>query len=81
MSRPAKGRIKRLYGKVREHLRRGNNDPLDDVVDSLNRMLVGWSQYFSYGTLSKAYRTVDYLVRARLRWWLCRRHKVKGRGT
>ena len=47
----------------------------------MNRMLVGWSQYFSYGTLSKAYRTVDYLVRARLRWWLCRRHKVKGRGT
>lgn len=80
-ARPAKSRIKRLYGKVREHLSRGNNDPLKDVVDTTNRMLVGWSQYFSYGTLSKAYRTVDYLVRARLRWWLCRRHKVKGRGT
>ena len=80
-AKPSKGRIKRLYGKTREQLSRGNNEPLEDVVDSLNRMLVGWSQYFSYGTLSKAYRTVDYLVRARLRWWLCRRHKVKGRGT
>ena len=32
-ARPSKGRIKRLYGKVREHLSRGNNDPLEDVVD------------------------------------------------
>jgi RNA-directed DNA polymerase len=80
-AKPSKRRIKRLYGKIREQLSRGNNDPLEDVVAVVNRMLVGWSQYFSYGTLSKAYRTVDYLTRNRLRWWLCRRHKVKGRGT
>jgi len=80
-AKPSIRRIQRLYGKVREQLNRGNNDPLEDVVAAVNRMLVGWSQYFSYGTLSKAYRTVDYLTRKRLRWWLCRRHKVKGRGT
>jgi len=80
-ARPSKGRIKRLYGKVREQLNRGNNDPLEEVVAAVNQMLVGWSQYFSYGTLTKAYRTVDYLVQARLRWWLCRRHKAKGKGT
>ena len=80
-AKPSKRRIKRLYGKIREQLNRGNNDPSQDVVAAVNRILVGWSQYFSYGTLSKAYRTVDYLTRNRLRWWLCRRHKVKGRGT
>jgi hypothetical protein len=80
-AKPSARRIKRLYGKVRKQLNRGNNDPLEDVVAAVNRMLVGWSQYFSYGTLSKAYRTADYLTRNRLRWWLCRRHKVKGRGT
>jgi RNA-directed DNA polymerase len=80
-AKPSTRRIKRLYGKIREQLNRGNNDPLEDVIAAVNRMLVGWSQYFSYGTLSKAYRTVDYLTRNRLRWWLCHRHKVKGRGT
>jgi len=80
-AKPSIRRIKRLYGKIREQLNRGNNDPTRDVVAAVNRMLVGWSQYFSYGTLTKAYRTVDYLTRNRLRWWLCRRHKAKGRGT
>jgi hypothetical protein len=42
-ARPAKSRIKRLYGKVR-----GKNDPLKDVVDTTNRIIVGWSQHFCY---------------------------------
>ena len=29
---------------------------------------MGWAQYFSYGTLTKAYRAVDWLVQRRLRW-------------
>ena len=44
-AQPSKGRIKRLYGKVREHLSSANTDPLEDVVAALNRMLVGWAQY------------------------------------
>jgi RNA-directed DNA polymerase len=79
--RPSKTRIKRLYGKVREHLSSANTDPLEEVMTMLNSMLVGWAQYFSYGTLTKAYRAVDWLVQGRLRGWLCRRHKVQGRGT
>jgi len=49
-AKPSKRRIKRLYGKIREQLNRGNNDPSQDVVAAVNRILVGWSQYFSYGT-------------------------------
>ena len=80
-AKPSKKRIIRLNGKIREHLHRGNTAPFWVVVDALNRMLMGWAEYFSHGTLSRAYRTVDYLTRERLRWWLCRRHKVEGRGT
>jgi RNA-directed DNA polymerase len=80
-AKPSKRRIKRLYGKIREQMNRGNNEPFEDAVAAVNRILLGWSQYFSYGTLTKAYRTVDYFTRKRLRWWLCRRHKVKGSGT
>jgi RNA-directed DNA polymerase len=80
-AQPSKGRIKRFYGKVRGHLSSSNIDPLDDVMAKLNWMLAGWAQYFSYGTLTDAYRAVDWLVQGRLRGWLCRRHKVQGRGT
>jgi len=80
-ARPSKTRIGRLYGEVREHLSPNNTDPREDVIAKLNSMLTGWAQYFSYGTLSNAYRTVDWLTVNRLRRWLCRRHKVQGRGT
>ena len=80
-ARPSKTRLQRLRGKIREHLHRGSTAPFWVVVDALNRMLEGWAEYFSYGTLSRAYRAVDFYARRRLRWWLCRRHKVGGRGT
>lgn len=80
-ARPSKKRIQRFCGKVREYLRRWNMKPLPEVIVTLNRMLLGWSKYFSYGTISRAYCTVDHYVNRRLRWWLCQRHKVAGRGT
>jgi RNA-directed DNA polymerase len=80
-AKPSKKRIQRFCGKVREYLHRGNTEPLSEVIGTLNRMLTGWSKYFSYDTVSRAYGTVDFRVRERLRWWLCRRHKVGGRGT
>jgi RNA-directed DNA polymerase len=33
------------------------------------------------GQVSKAYRAVDAHARRRLRHWLCRKHRVGGRGT
>jgi group II intron reverse transcriptase/maturase len=52
-----------------------------DRVSRLNRMLVGWANYFCLGPVSKAYRIVDRHVRHRLRQWLCAKHKVQGQGT
>ena len=51
-----------------------------DRVARLNRLLVGWANYFCLGPVSKAYRAVDAHARYQLRWWLCRKHKVSGRG-
>ncbi len=43
-------------------------------------MLRGWSGYFSYGWRLKAYRAVDRHVTERVRGFLTRRHKDRGRG-
>jgi hypothetical protein len=50
-------------------------------VAKLNRLLTGWANYFCLGSVSKAYRAIDTHVAARLRRWLCKKHKTLGRGT
>jgi group II intron reverse transcriptase/maturase len=81
-ARPSQKAIARLCREISEQTsaRWGLADA-EEIVGRLNLKLRGWANYFSYGSVSRAYRTVDYHVRARLRQWLCRKHKVAGRGT
>jgi RNA-directed DNA polymerase len=53
----------------------------EELVGRLNRMLVGWANYFCLGPVSQAYRAIDQHVCRRLRQWLCAKHKVPGQGT
>jgi RNA-directed DNA polymerase len=78
---PSKKRVKRFKLSLREVLHAGNHAPLDEVLEAVNRKLVGWAQYFRVGTLAPAYRIVDQYSTALLRSFLVRRHKVPGRGT
>ena len=77
---PSTARVRRLRKKVHSTLRCSNQDPIDEVIADLNRLLIGWSNYFSYGTVSKTYRTIDQYVADRLRRFLMRRHKGKHQG-
>ena len=79
-ARPSAKRLARLRDNLRDMT--GSNAPIPDeeMVERLNRFLRGWSEYFSYGTLSKAYHTAGDAVRDRLRRWLSRKHKVHGAG-
>jgi RNA-directed DNA polymerase len=80
-AKPSKKSVQRLKGKVRSRLRPGNQGTRTVVVRDLNRLLRGWSNYFSYGTRLHAYRAVDNYVCERVRHFLRRRHKVPTRGT
>jgi RNA-directed DNA polymerase len=48
------------------------------MVTRLNRMLVGWANYFCLGPVRSAYRIVDTHACFRLRQWLGRKGKVQG---
>ena len=81
-TRPSRKKIQQLCRGISEMTGRRWTllDPADRVA-RLNRMLVGWANYFCLGPVSKAYRAVDTHARNRLRRWLCVKHKVPGPGT
>src|SRR5437899_776956 len=79
---PSKKSIQRLKKGVYEMLRPCKTAGWEQVCDRLNAKLRGWQTYFSYGSLSKAYRIVDSYVYNCVRHFLRRRHKAtNSRGT
>jgi len=79
---PSKKKIVRLCRQISEMTScRWETLDHEEMVGRLNRVLHGWANYFSRGSVSRAYRAVDRHARTRLRQWLCRKHKVSGRGT
>ena len=78
---PSKKSVQRVKVKIGELLVPGNKGSWDEVRARLNRVLRGWSAYFSYGALASAYEAVDQHVYDRTRHFLRQRHKVQGRGA
>jgi RNA-directed DNA polymerase len=78
---PSNKSVLRIKTKVRDLLQPGNMGTWPSVRKRLNRLLAGWAAYFCHGTCAPAYEAVDRQVYDRVRRFLCRRHKVQGRGT
>ncbi len=81
-TRPSRKSIRSITSQI-SMLTRSNRVLIrtEDVVEAINQKMVGWGNYFSLGPVSPAYRTVDQHARCRVRRWLCRKHKVPGKGT
>lgn len=81
-TRPSKKSIKRMVVSISEVTdRRLGLLDAEEIVGQLNRKLTGWANYFCLGPVSPTYHLLDNHVRHRLRRWLCKKHKVAGRGT
>lgn len=78
---PSRKSVQRIKDKVATVLVPGNKDAWPEVRDHLNRLLRGWSNYFSYGTRLQACRAVENHVYDHACSFLVKRHKVEGRGT
>jgi RNA-directed DNA polymerase len=81
-TKPSAKKVRRICEVISERTGRHTTLlPVGQIVTDLNRMLVGWANYFCLGPVSQAYRAIDQHVCRRLRQWLCAKHKVPGRGT
>jgi RNA-directed DNA polymerase len=80
-ARPSKKSMQRFKTKIGNYLVPANTAPWPEVLNRLNSMLRGWTNYFCYGTRRRQQRAVDRYVYERVRDFLVRRHKVAGRGT
>jgi RNA-directed DNA polymerase len=78
---PSKKSVLRIKRKVSELLTPGNKGAWTEVQARLNRLLGGWSAYFSYGSLAAAHQAVDRHVFDRVLAFLRRRHHAPGRGV
>ena len=81
-TRPSKKSVRRTLEKVRQLTdSRMVWLEAEAVVERLNPILQGWANYYRLGPVSPAYRAIDGYTTQRLRRWLCKKHKVQGRGT
>ena len=79
---PSKKSVQRLIGAIRETTeRRVLWMEADEMVQTINRKLLGWANYFSLGPTGKAYRAIDRSTPRRLCRWLCKKHQVHNSGA
>jgi RNA-directed DNA polymerase len=70
-TRPSHKRVARLCRAISEETsRRWLLLDAKERVGKINRMMVGWANYFCLGPVSKAYHAIDLHARYRLRQWL-----------
>lgn len=80
---PSRKAQERLRERIRGIVRSGNKQPIPEMIDDVNKVLVGWAEYFRYGYPRKAFRGVNRYVRDRLTRHMLRRsqrrcRKLKG---
>lgn len=63
----AKESIKKLKNKYREITKRSRGRKMQEVIEELNKLTIGWASYFKYDRSTRKYRDIDKWIRRKLR--------------
>jgi RNA-directed DNA polymerase len=78
--RPSQKALRRLRERLHEEtIRKWLWKSPEEMAQGINRLLVGWSNYFRVGTIARAWGSVDHYVFQRLRQWWCRKYRIRNR--
>jgi RNA-directed DNA polymerase len=80
-AKPSPSSVRGIKERVQSILNPGNKSSWNKIVDELNHLLAGWSNYYSYGTVGLVYRAVNRYVYDCLLRFRRRRHKLSTRGS
>jgi RNA-directed DNA polymerase len=77
--KPSKKAIAKHSEKVSEILKKMKSAPQEAVIDKLNPVISGWTNYFKSVVSSATFSRLDYEMWTRLWLWSKRRHPNKGK--
>ena len=78
--RPSRKSLRRLYERIHvETSRQWLCRSAEEMAIVLNRILIGWANYFHVGTIRDVWERIDWYVFHRLRQWWCAKHRVRNR--
>lgn len=66
---------KRHKAKIKESLRRGRGRKLATVIEELNPVIRGWTNYYQYAAVKRTFEELDQWIRRKLRCILWRQWK------
>jgi RNA-directed DNA polymerase len=79
---PSKKSLKKIKDRITVLTERKRTPvPWPVVIGNVNEALIGWVGYFHYKNCSRVMLQLKGHVEQRIRTHLCKRHKVKSRGT
>jgi RNA-directed DNA polymerase len=79
-TKPSRKAVQEIKDKVKVQTHRSTCQmPVDAQIKKLNRMLVGWANYFRYGVSKEVFDAVDYHAWGRLMRWIRAKHGGKRR--
>lgn len=79
-TQPSKGAMKSIIGKIHDETAISMTwDAAEHRIAELNSILRGWAGYFDQGPVLKHYRILQRYTERRIRRWLVKKHKRRGR--
>jgi RNA-directed DNA polymerase len=77
--KPSKKSIEKVTEKISDTIKRGKSWKQEDLIDDLNPVITGWTNYHQTVVSSEVFRKLDYRIWNMLWHWAKRRHPNKSK--